>query len=298
MGSILIGISAWSDAGLSKAGFYPAGTESSSDKLRYYATRFDVAEVDSTYHFFATARIIDSYLGNSPAGFAFNLKAFSMFTGHPTPYQSLPRLFREKYGDSIKVKASVYAHHLPPEALEDLWQGFARTAAVFQSAGRLGAVLFQFPPWFHPSPDNYAYIAECRRKLPDHPLAVEFRVGSWLGEENRERTLETLKANRLSLVCVDEPQGLKTSVPPLPAVTAPLAIVRFHGRNAEKWEARDAAPDERFEYLYSEEELREWVPRIRDMASQTETLHVIFKNKHQDYPVKNALQMKALLEMP
>jgi uncharacterized protein YecE (DUF72 family) len=296
MGRILVGLSGWGDPGLTKAGFYPPGTDSSPARLRYYATRFDVAEIDSTYHSFATERSIDNYLENSPAGFTFNLKAFSMFTGHPTPYRSLPRNFRIEYGDSIKVKTTVYAHHLPPEALDDLWMGFGRTAAAFQSGGKLGALLFQFPPWFHPTPGNYEYLAQCRRRLADYRLAVEFREGSWFNALHQEQTVKTLKTNGVSLVCVDEPQGLKTSVPPLSAVTAALAIVRFHGRNTEKWEARGVEPDERFEYLYKTAELQEWIPRIRDMASEAETLHLIFKNKHLDYSVRNALEMKGLLQ--
>ena len=93
--------------------------------------------------------------------------------------------------------------------------------------------------------------------------AVEFRNGSWLNEKNAERTLGFLEDKGLAFVMVDEPQGFKSSVPPVTAVTSDLALVRFHGRNRETWEAKGITPAERFRYLYSRDELEEWAPRIR-----------------------------------
>jgi len=292
---IFIGISAWADESLLKSGFYPPGIKTPADRLRFYSSRFSLAEIDSTYHSFATTHNIATWLQNTPDGFVFNLKAFSLFTLHPTPYRSLPRRFREIFGDRIKTKANVYAHHLPEEALDDLWQGFADIAATFHSAGKLGALSFQFPPWFYPTPDNYAHISRCCQRLPGFPLAVEFRVGSWLERENRQKTLDFLRENRITLVCVDEPQGLKSIMPTTAEVTAPLAIVRFHGRNKEKWENKGNLPGSRFDYLYRTEELSEWVPAIKGIMGRAETLHLIFKNKYADYPVRNALELKGLL---
>ncbi len=292
---VVLGISAWADEGLLKSGFYPPEAKTPADRLNYYATKFDLAEIDSTYHSFATARSVSTWLENTPQGFQFNIKAFSMFTQHPTRYQSLPRTFRESYQGRIEAKASLYAHHLPEDALDDLWRGFARTAGEFGNAGKLGVVLFQFPPWFHPIPANYEYIASCRKRLPELPLAVEFRVGSWLSQQHLADTLGVLREHGMTLVCVDEPQGLKTSVPPVVEATAPLAIVRFHGRNRETWESQSAIPDGKFDYLYTTDELLEWVPKINELATRSETVQVIFKNKHADNPVRNASEMKNLL---
>ena len=292
---VILGISAWADEGLLKSGFYPPEVKTPAGRLNYYASRFAVAEIDSTYHSFATARSVAAWLENTPEGFQFNIKAFSMFTQHPTRYQSLPRGFREAYQGRFEAKASLYAHHLPEDALDDLWRGFARTATELRTAGKLGALLFQFPPWFHPSPANYEYIASCRKRLPEFPIAVEFRVGSWLSQQHLADTLGVLKENGMTLVCVDEPQGLKTSVPPVVEATAPLAIVRFHGRNKETWESQNAIPDGKFDYLYTTEELLEWVPKIKELAKRSETLQVIFKNKHADNPVRNASEMRGLL---
>ena len=158
-----------------------------------------------------------------------------------------------------------------------------------------GRCYSSFRPGSIPTPRTMNTSVSCRKRLADFPLAVEFRVGSWLEEKHREETLAVLKQHGMALVCVDEPQGLKTSVPPLAIVTAPLAVVRFHGRNKDHWEGRGDAGEDRFNYLYGAEELGEWVPRIQEMAARVEAVHIIFKNKHADYPVQNALQMKGLL---
>lgn len=295
MSHIKIGISSWSDAAFVKSGFYPDYVKTAGDRLAHYAARFPVAEIDSTYHFFATSQNLRLWLDNTPEGFTFDVRAFSLFTGHPTPFAAFPKAFREKYGDALRAKPVLYLHHLPPEAVDDLWEGFARTAATFGAAGKLGVVLFQFPPWFHPTEENSKHIRDCRARLAEYPMAVEFRVGSWLNDERSEETMKLLRELKIALVCVDEPQGLKSSVPPTAAVTSPLAFIRFHGRNRENWERKDAVPADRFDYLYSRDELEAWVPKIRAMAEEAEELHLIFKNKHADYPVRNAQEMMALL---
>ncbi|MBI2980031.1 MAG: DUF72 domain-containing protein [Chloroflexi bacterium] len=296
MGRNLVGISSWAEPELIQSGFYPAEVKTAEERLSYYAARFSVAEIDSSYHFFPTQRNLALWLENTPDGFTFDVKVFSLFTQHPTPFSALPRTIREKYGGQIQAKENVYLHHLPDAAVEELWTILIRTMEAFRTAGRLGAGLFQFPPWFHPEPKNFDYIARCREKLPDYQMAVEFRVGSWL-EKRREETLEFLRKHGIALVCVDEPQGFKSSVPPVAEVTAPLALVRFHGRNKDNWEGKGLPSTEKFSYLYSEDELKEWVPKIRSMAEGAKELHVIFKNKHADFPVKNATQMKGLLKI-
>jgi uncharacterized protein YecE (DUF72 family) len=137
---IKIGISSWSDAAFVKSGFYPSEVKTADERLAYYAARFPVAEIDSTYHFFATSQNLQLWLENTPAGFTFDVRAFSLFTGHPTPFAALPKAFREKYGDALGAKPVLYLHHLSPEAVDDLWEGFARTAAAFRAAGKLAAL--------------------------------------------------------------------------------------------------------------------------------------------------------------
>jgi uncharacterized protein YecE (DUF72 family) len=294
MGRITVGISSWADPGLVQSGFYPAGAKTPEARLKYYASHFSIAEIDSTYHFFPTQRNLILWLENTPKGFAFDVKAYSLFTGQPTKFNALPRTVREKYSEQIGAKENVYLHHLPDEAVDELWGIFIGAAESFRKAEKLGALLLQFPPWFHPEPRNFDYISRCRERLSQFQVAVEFRVGSWL-DQHREKTLKFLREHGVSLVCVDEPQGLKSSVPPVAEVTAPFAMVRFHGRNRENWERGAVEAAEKFNYLYSEDELKEWTPRILSMAKSARELHVILKNKHADFPVQNAIQMKALL---
>jgi uncharacterized protein YecE (DUF72 family) len=294
MGRILVGISSWAEPELVRSGFYPPEVKTAEARLGYYSSRFPVTEIDSSYHFFPTQRNLALWLENTPDGFTFDVKAFSLFTQHPTPFSSLPRSIREKYGGSIQAKGNIYLHHLPEAAVDELCAIFVRTIESFRSKGKLGAVLFQMPPWFHPEPKNFDYIASCQEKLSPYQVAVEFRVGSWL-EEHREETLKFLREHGMTLVCVDEPQGFKSSVPPVYEVTAPLAITRFHGRNQANWESKGIPSTEKFSYLYSEDELNEWVPRIRALTKDAQELHIIFKNKHADFPVKNAVRMKELL---
>jgi len=295
MGRILVGVSAWADRGLVESGYYPAGVKTPADRLRHYSGEFPVAEIDASYHRFPTQKLLSLWLDNTPPGFTFNIKAFSLFTQHPTPFLSLPRAFRERFPSLGEHKGNLYPHHLPVEALDDLWQGFVRTAEVIRKESKLGAILFQFPPWFHPGQESFDYLAECRRRLADLPLAIEFRAASWFGEGHLAETLGFLREHGLTVVCVDEPQDCRSCLPPMAEVTAPLGMVRFHGRNRENWERRDAGPDERFSYFYNDEELKEWLLKVRKMADLADELHVIFKNKHADYPIRNARRFREML---
>jgi len=295
MGRILVGISAWADQQLVKSRlFYPSDAGTPAKRLRYYAERFDLAEIDASYHYLPTRNNLKLWLENTPPGFTFNIKALSLFTQHPTPFGALPRTIREKL--NITQRGNIYLHHLPSEVVAELYQAFKQVISPLSSAGRLGAVLFQFPPWFVPQEKNFEHITKCKEEVSPYAMAVEFRVGRWFDDENRERTLDFLRQQQISLVCVDEPLGLRSSVPAISEITAPLGIVRFHGRNKANWEKKGVTPSEKSNYLYREEELKEWLPRIRYMAEQSHELHIVFKNKFQDFPVRNALQMKVLLE--
>ena len=133
---------------------------------------------------------------------------------------------------------------------------FRSALAPLEERGQLGSILLQYPKWVFPSNENRALIEDAVERLDGWRVAVEFRNGSWLNEKNRDRTLGFLSERSIPFVMVDEPQGFKSSVPPEVAVTSPdLAIVRFHGRNAATWEAKNITPAERFRYLYSRDEL-------------------------------------------
>jgi uncharacterized protein YecE (DUF72 family) len=296
MGKILIGISSWSDPELIESGFYPPDIQTPAARLSFYSSNFPVAEIDSSYHYLPTQRNLEAWIEATPPGFKFDVKAFSLLTGHPARFSSLPRDMRENAANIINKDGNLYLHHLTKEMIDKLWERFDRSVLPLYSAGKLGLITFQFPPWFHPRPENYAYIAECKVRLSHYRLAVEFRTGSWLNSEHEEGTLNLLRVNGLALVCVDEPQGFKTSLLPVAEATAPFGVVRFHGRNRENWEKSGITISEKYNYLYKDEELKEWAVKIKQMASLTEEVFVIFKNKHLDFPVKNARHMTDILK--
>ena len=124
---------------------------------------------------------------------------------------------------------------------------------------------------------------------------MEFRGGGWLEDDSAANTLSLLEEAGLTYVAVDEPQGFPNSTPPLSAATAPLGMVRLHGRNVGTWESRTGAASDRFKYLYGDDELEEWVPKVRDLAAQAAGVHVLFNNNYEDWGMQNARRMAHLL---
>ena len=276
------------------SGFYPKEVKNSEEMLSYYAREFPLVEVDSTYHALPYEEVVNRWAESTPKDFTFDVKAFRLFTKHPAPLNVIPRALRPDLS-SLADKRNLYIHHLPEKTVDALWKRFIDAIQPLKKAGKLGAVLLQFPPYFNPGTENFGYIASCKERLRDYNVGVEFRTGGWLSEPRKEETLDFLRKHSISLVCVDEPQGLKTSVPAVAEVTASIGMVRFHGRNSETWEKKDIEPVEKFNYLYSEEELKECAPKIKCMANSAMEVHVIFKNKYRDYFITNARQMKRLL---
>ena len=296
---IRVGTSSWTDPTLLKSGWYPDEAKTPEQRLQYYAERFPLVEVDSSYYGMPSERNAALWVERTPPGFTFNFKAFSLMTGHGAPLRHLPKIVRDSLPEEFGAgKRQIYLKDLPEAAQRWLWDSFESALAPLRDAGKLGAILLQFPPWFHISRENKRYVEQCRTSLPEDSLAIEFRNASWLSERNAPETLRMLADNGLTYVCVDEPQGFKSSVPPVTAVTNPaLAMVRFHGRNAEAWQAKDVSVAERFQYLYDQKELAEWAPEIQKLAEQAEQTHVLFNNCYSDYGVRNAAQLAAMLDV-
>jgi len=297
MGDILVGTCSWTDRTLIDSGrFYPEWARSAESRLQYYGSQFPIVEVDSTYYALLNERTSGLWIERTSDRFLFDIKTFRLFTQHPTPQSALPKDIRQALPPEILKKANIYSRDLSDELIDELWSRFERALLPLDSAGKLGVVLFQFPPWFYPGDDQREYILSCKERLPQYRIAVEFRHNSWLNEKNMERTLNFLHDNDLPYVCVDEPQGFKSSLPPVAEATSDIALVRFHGRNREMWQKKGVTATKRFNYLYSEEELKEWVPRIKDLASKTRQLHVLFNNCYADKAVVNARQVKLMLD--
>ena len=294
MARILVGTCSWTDPTLLASGFYPREANTAEKRLIYYARHFPIVEVDSTYYALPSERNAGLWVNRTPADFTFNIKALSLFTQHPTPPSALPKQVREVLGPRAG-KGNLYYRDLPGELLDLVWSMFESALLPLDSAGKLGAILFQFPHWFFPGRDNLEYILTCQERLPQHRIVVEFRNGTWVDERHRDQTLRFLKENNLPYVSVDTPQGFRSSVPSFAEATADLAVVRLHGRNRETWEKKGITATERFSYLYAKEELEEWAAKVQGLAPQVKTMHVLFNNCYGDYAVRNAKDMAGLL---
>jgi uncharacterized protein YecE (DUF72 family) len=298
MGNVLVGISSWTERTLIKEGnFYPPAAKTAETRLQFYASQFPIVEVDSTYYFPPSERNAILWIERTPKDFTFNIKAYSLLTNHPTKRESLYADLRDELPKELEKKRNLYREQLPDEAVEQVWQRFHDALMPLHSAGKLGALLFQFPQWFVIARKNKEYLLECRDRLKDFRIAVEFRHKSWLEERNREETIGFLEENGLPFVCVDMPQGFDSSLPPIAVATSrDLAMVRFHGRDPKAWTTKSETAAERFRYEYKERELREWVPKIKDLSEQARETHVLMNNCYRDYAVNNARELRSLLD--
>jgi uncharacterized protein YecE (DUF72 family) len=296
-GRILVGTASWTDPTMTATGvFYPVGADSAEERLQYYASTFPVVEVDATYYALPAERTAQLWVDRTPPDFTFDIKAHALMTGHGTETKRLPKAIREALPDELKAKTRIYAKDLPAELQDEVWTMFRDGLAPLAKRGQLGSILLQYPKWVFPSSENRALIADAVERLDGWTCAVEFRNGSWLNEKNAERTSRFLAERNIPFVMVDEPQGFKSSVPPEVLVTSSdLALVRFHGRNAETWEKKGITPAERFRYLYSRDELTEWVPRIREVAKEAKEVHLMFNNCYANYGTTNAREIADLL---
>jgi uncharacterized protein YecE (DUF72 family) len=298
MGTILTGTASWTDPTLLESGWYPAEADTAEERLRYYASTFPLVEVDSTYYGLPSERTAVLWADRTPDEFTFDFKAFRLFTDHPTPLKALPRAIRDELPDELKEKTNVYAKDLPRDVVSEIWEMYRKALMPVHSAGKLGAVFLQFPHWFFYSKENMQKILDAKEHLPDYSVAVEFRQPSWMTEEHAEKTLDFLRENGIAYTAVDEPQGTNASVPPIAAATNhDLSVVRFHGRRTETWNKRGVGVEERFKYLYSESELREWVPKVERLANETQQVHVLMNNCYADYGIRNAQQLGQMLQL-
>lgn len=296
-GKILVGTCSWTDQTLVKeTDWYPKRSMSAEERLRFYADRFPIAEADSTYYFPPSPQLTQAWAERTPATFTMNVKAYSLLTGHPAKPNSLWPDLRDAIKPEFAGKRNVYGSHLPPEAMDEVWNRFRYALRPLAEAGKLGAVLMQYPEWFTARKDNRAALAAIRERWDDVPVCVEFRSPSWLSTpQDLDRTVHTLRDLALALVIVDAPPA--SGLPSVDEITVPgLAVVRFHGRNSDTWKEQTKTAAERFKYLYSGSELKAWVPRLRRLEQQAERVHALMNNCYQDYGVRNATDLAGLLE--
>lgn len=297
-GRVRVGTAGWTDPTLTATGvFYPEGATSAEARLRYYSSRFSMVEVDSPYYALPTAANAELWARRTPDDFIFNVKAHALMTGHPSETARLPKVLRQALPQDVAARKRVYPKDLPGEVYDAVWGGFVDAMQPLVAARKLGAVLLQFPPWFGPSDENRDAILEAHERLEGLPCAIELRNHAWFADHDADHTLRLLTDHDLPFVMVDEPQGLRSSVPPMVATTSPrLAVLRLHGRRADQWERRGASVAERYRYLYDAAQLAEWVEPVMEVAAQVRETHVVFNNCFANYGTTNALEMERLLE--
>lgn len=292
----LVGTCSWTDPTLLESGWYPADVAKKPDeRLRYYADRFPLVENDASYYAIPAPEQAKLWVERTPHDFTMNFKAFGTITTHPTDPKRLPKELRESLPKEASAKRRVYPKDLPKDTQEEIYRRFWIGLEPLRKAGKLGAILLQYPDWFPIGSKNKDEILRTRELLPDDTLAVEFRNRTWMEERNREESLGFLRDNGLAYVSVDEPQGFPSSIPPVAEVTAPLAIVRFHGRNAENWKKPGLTAAERFDYLYSKRELAGWMPKIARLTEEADEVHLLMNNCYGDKAVRNAEDLAEML---
>ena len=302
--TIRIGTCSWADEALSKW-FYPPKLPA-KERLAWYAEHFDTVEVDSTFDRLPSESMVQGWAERTPDDFTMHIKAFGLMTRHPVKVEVIPEDLRgempvDERGrvdrPSREVRAEIFRRFL--EALEPL-----------RTAGKLGGILFQLPPYVVYKDYSLDYLEWAREQLAGDEMLVEFRHRSWLDDENRAASLAFLERIGAGYVVVDAPRSdtAKNLVPTVVATTSAIAYVRFHGRNLGTWNKRGGSAAERFDYLYSDEELGEWMEPLRELAGQSGQAYAFFNNnasaEDPDNPLRrvsqaatNARQLRGLLDV-
>lgn len=275
--AVRVGFCSFADDALTKL-WYPPGVRSGEERLRHYAERFSTVEIDSTFYRLPEAETARAWAGRVPEGFVFHVKAFAPLTRHPVRGQQLPPDLR----DAVETDARGRVERVPREVRDELLGRFVSALEPLRAAGKLGGLLFQLPPYAVRRPEALRDLARLRETLPDATLLVEFRHRSWLDEDVRADTLAFLEQHGLTLVVVDAPRTeARNVIPTVVAVTAPVAYVRFHGRNAATWTRRGGSAAERFDYVYTREELRAWVAPMRELAGEAREVYAVVNTNNQ-----------------
>lgn len=239
------------------------------DMLFYYSNelKFDTVEINFTYYALPSEKSFMGMQKRVNKDFIFTVKGFRGITHDP-------------FDTRLKLKPTV------KKTEEDIRRFVSALKPLIQEV-QLGAVLLQFPYFFQPGEKSADYILKCKYMMKDIPLVIEFRNIDWAKEE----TLEFLKRNNLGFCAVDEPK-LTRLMPYKPVVSSKTGYLRFHGRN-KNW--FNAPLEERYNYLYSDTELNEFIPDIKKMAGECEVLYLFFNNCHGGSAIKNAMKMREII---
>lgn len=266
MAQIRIGTCSWADEGLVKT-WYPRGVSSPAARLGYYAERFDTVEVDSPFYALPDPAVTGRWAQRTPPEFVFHVKASGEMTFHR------------------------------PAEVEEAYRQFRAALEPLELSGKLRGVLVQYHPKFVKSREALGELARVRERLEPLVPLVEFRHRSWLEVGEAAGTLAFLERHGLAYVSVDAPRTRASNVvPPVAAATHAVAYVRFHGRNAKTWNIRSERSADRFDWLYSPEELAEWVEPLARLAREANEVYAMFNNNRDDFAPRGAAVLRGLLD--
>ena len=264
---IRVGTCSWADESFSKA-WYPKGVKG-SERLSYYAERFDVVEANSTFYRLPDEELVARWARLLPDGFVMHVKAFGLMTRHPVKLDVLP----EDLHDAVEADERGRVDRPSREVRGEIFRRFLAALEPLREPGRLGGILMQFPPYVVPKPRSYEYLEWAREQLDGYEMLVEFRHKAWF--EDPAEPLAFLEQHGMTYVTVDAPADV---IPLVVGRTSRTAYVRFHGRNRATWFKRTGSTAERFDYLYSPAELREWAKTLRELAGEAEVVYAMFNN--------------------
>jgi uncharacterized protein YecE (DUF72 family) len=264
--TVRLGTCSFADEGLLKA-WYPRGVSTSRARLRYYAERFDTTEVDSPYYHLPDPGVTRNWAERTPAEFVFHVKAHSSMTWHQG------------------------------EPTDEAFAEFRAALRPLELSGKLRGVLLQYHPRFVKSAEALAELERAPERLAPLVPLVEFRHRSWMEPEEREHTLAFLERAGLAYVSLDTPMTRASNVIARHAVaTHRVAYVRFHGRNEKTWNIKAEKSSERFNWMYSEDELAEWVPKLSSLADDADEVYAMFNNNRDDFAPRSAVLLRGLLD--
>ena len=291
---MLVGTCSWTDKTLTEeTDWYPRRSMTAEERLKFYASRFPIVEVDSTYYFPPSPQLARTWVERTPKQFMMNVKAYSLLTGHPTQPKSLWRDLRDELPDDVAAKRNLYAHHLEPDALDEVWARFIDTLKPLVKAKKLGAVLMQYPCGSSPSVTIATSWRACVRAWVTSRCASScaHRPGSRTRSRPHPRPPArppALFGDRRRAEGVEAADGARGH-------RRRLAVVRFHGRADDTWDVRTGSAAERFNYRYSKQQLRPWAKKLESLTDQAREVHALMNNCYQDHGVNNAAELRAML---
>jgi len=264
---VRIGTCSWADEGLVK-NWYPPGVRTAETRLRHYAERFDTVEVDSPFYRLPERETAARWAERTPAGFVFHAKASKAMTGHEET-----------------------------ESVEQAFAEFRDALSPLEESGKLRGILLQYHPRVKKSPEALDELRRVPELLAPLVPLIEFRHRSWMTEDERADTLSFLERHGLSYVSVDSPRTRASNVMPrIAAATHDVAYIRFHGRNWKTWNKKTKTSGERFDWLYSREDLEDWVGSIARLAEEAHEVYAMFNNNRYDYAPRSAQVLRGLLD--